>query len=301
MPPATIQELAVRGADVLSARGCAVLGPPRHDLIDALFESQSYFRLLGPEPWSSVQVQRVLRPQLAYLDSEHFPVAGLRLTTLLKDSEEAPQGLILEVLRAMGFELEQRDVRFADLPRRNAVLGVQGFGWRLLIDGVECGWLSYLQRAASQVLDPVTLASCLDLERLALLQQRAPSLYDVDWAPGLSYGEARSAQEAELSKLFGESPRDDAAVDSHVDEVCRRAMAELDAGLVLEAFASAHEAVLGACRLGAAIDEAAAAWQTRVGAVVDFCARRWLEERRREGFPLTGDASRSGVIRRLGV
>ena len=72
-------------------------------------------------------------------------------------------------------------------------------------------------------------------------------------------------------------------------------------GLVLEAFTVAHESVVGACRLGASLEEAAAAWQTRVGAVIDFCARRWLEERRREGFPLSEDASRSGVIRRLGV
>ncbi|MEM6701241.1 MAG: glycine--tRNA ligase subunit alpha [Acidobacteriota bacterium] len=301
MPPATIQELASRGTDLLAARDCTVLGPPRHDLVDPLFESQAYFRLLGPEPWSSVQVQRVLRPQLADLDSEHFPVASLRLSALFKEPDEPPQGLMLDLLRAMGFELEQRDVRFADQARRNAVLGLQGVGWRLLIDGVDSGWLSYFQRAASQVLEPVTLALSLDLERLALLQQRSLSLYDVDWAPGLSYGEARAAEEAELSKLFGGPAREDAEVEAHVDEVCRRAMELLDDGLILEAFVLAHEAVVGACRRGASLEEAAAAWQTRVGAVVDFCARRWLEERRRDGFPLSPDASRSGVIRRLGV
>ena len=300
MPPATVQEVAARGAEFWSQKGCAALGPPRGDLVDSMFEPQSYFRMLGPEPWRSVQLQRVLRPEFAFLDQENFPVSSLQISVVWKGAEEQAQGLVLESLRAMGFELERRDVRFHDETRRSPILGLFGVGWRLVVDGVRLGSLSYVQRAAGQSLDPVSLAVSYEVERLALLQQRVEALPDLQWSSDLRYGDLRSAAESELADLFSVERRSE-SLDAEVEATVSEGFALLEREMVQAAFVKAHEAALQAYSLGAARGERVAAWHARVGALVDACSRGWLDARRRLGFPLSGDARQSGVIRRVGV
>ena len=286
MPPATVQELTLRATEFWTEQGAVAVEPPACRLLDPMFEPQTYLRMLGPEPWASVQTHTVLRPELAFLKRERFPIASLQVTTVIKGARSDAQTLVVDGLRALGFELEQRDVRFFDDMRRNTVLGLDGVGWRLVIDGVEAGWISFFQRAAAQSLDPVSLGVGLEVERLALLQQGTEGFGELKWGDGLRQEVLRATEEAELSRVFAHAPRDD--LEERVSERSDAAQALVDDGLLLAALREVHAAVYEAYAAGARRDEGAASWQARLGAIVDRCAIAWLEERRRLGFPLGG-------------
>ncbi len=298
MPPAPVQELTSRLVDFWSGQGAAVLPPPPGSLLHPLFEPQLFFRMLGPEPWSAAQVQRSFRPRFAFLGIDRFTVLGQSVTVVVKGPEEPAQGWVLDSLRAMGFELERRDVRFFDEIRQNPVLGLHGVGWRLVLDGVEAGWLSWVQRAGGQSLEPVSLLVHYDLERLAVLQQRVASLLDLRWSGALDYRALRLEEEEERQRQAIAHGRRTEVV---VDDVVETARRVLDEGRMFAAFAAVHEGVREASLAGAREDDPVSTWQAALAGVVDSCARAWVDDRRARGFPLRGSGGRSGVVRRIGV
>jgi glycyl-tRNA synthetase alpha chain len=77
----------------------------------------------------------------------------------------------------------------------------------VLFDGLEITQFTYFQQAGGQELTPISAELTYGLERLAMVLQKVDNVYDLEWAPGVSYRDVRLRDEIEQSKFaFGEVP-----------------------------------------------------------------------------------------------
>jgi glycyl-tRNA synthetase alpha chain len=96
-------------------------------------------------------------------------------------------------------------VRFEEDNWESPTLGAWGIGWQVLFDGLEISQFTYFQQAGGIELAPISAELTYGLERIAMALQRVDSVYDLEWAPGVKYGEVRLREEVEQSKyVFGQ-------------------------------------------------------------------------------------------------
>ena len=103
--------------------------------------------------------------------------------------------------------MTQRDTTF-DLKKTTGsppALGAWGIGWQVLLDGLEITQFTYFQQAGGLDLSPISVELTYGLERIAMHLQGRDNVYDLEWAPGITYGEVRHREEVEQSRyVFGQ-------------------------------------------------------------------------------------------------
>jgi glycyl-tRNA synthetase alpha chain len=105
---------------------------------------------------------------------------------------------------ACGIDPRAHDIRFEEDNWESPTLGAWGIGWQVLLDGLEITQFTYFQQAGGIELSPVSVELTYGLERLAMVLQRADNVYDLEWGPGVTYGDVRLRDEVEQSKYaFG--------------------------------------------------------------------------------------------------
>jgi glycyl-tRNA synthetase alpha chain len=119
-----------------------------------------------------------------------------------------------------------------------------------------------------------------------LAKQR--SVYDIEWAPGVTYGEARKQDEYEVSK-YGFEVADTAFWQTLFDRFEAEAVRCLDAELVLPAYDLALKCshafnILDARGAVSATDRVGVIRRVRELAV--RCAKAYVASREAQGFPL---------------
>jgi glycyl-tRNA synthetase alpha chain len=157
---------------------------------------------------------------------------------ILKPSPDEVQQLYLDSLEACGIHPRQHDIRFEEDNWESPTLGAWGIGWQVLFDGLEITQFTYFQQAGGIELAPISAELTYGLERIAMVLQRVDSVYDLEWAPGVKYGDVRLRDEIEQSKYVFNSgvdlpPGEFAALHRRLfDEYYRFAEALLRSGLV---------------------------------------------------------------------
>jgi glycyl-tRNA synthetase alpha chain len=95
-------------------------------------------------------------------------------------------------------------VRFEEDNWESPTLGAWGIGWQVMYDGLEITQFTYFQQAGGLDLAPVSVELTYGLERIAMSLQGVDTVYDLEWAPGVRYGDVRLRDEVEQSKyVFG--------------------------------------------------------------------------------------------------
>src|SRR5260221_1804641 len=161
---------------------------------------ETFLRVLGPDPWSVAYVQPARRPA-----DGRFGENPMRLfkhhqfQVILKPSPDDVQQLYLESLEACGINPRQHDIRFEEDNWESPTLGAWGIGWQVMFDGLEISQFTYFQQAGGIELAPVSAELTYGLERIAMLLQRVDSVYDLEWGPGVTYGDVRLRDEVEQS------------------------------------------------------------------------------------------------------
>src|SRR5204863_105597 len=123
---------------------------------------------------------------------------------ILKPAPDEVQQLYLESLEACGINPRQHDIRFEEDNWESPTLGAWGIGWQVMFDGLEITQFTYFQQAGGLELSPISAELTYGLERIAMVLQRVDSVYDLEWAPGVKYGDVRLDDEVEQSKyVFG--------------------------------------------------------------------------------------------------
>jgi glycyl-tRNA synthetase alpha chain len=202
----TLQDLILKLSAFWASHGCLLQQPLDLEVGAGTSHPETLFRVLGPKPWSVAYVQPSRRP-----DDGRFGQNPNRLfkhhqyQVILKPSPDEVQQLYLESLEACGINPRQHDIRFEEDNWESPTLGAWGIGWQVMFDGMEISQFTYFQQAGGLELAPISAELTYGLERIAMVLQRADSVYDMEWASGVKYSEVRLREEIEQSKyVFGQ-------------------------------------------------------------------------------------------------
>ena len=167
---------------------------------------ETFLRVLGPAHWSVAYVQPSRRPADGrFGENPNRLFKHHQFQVILKPAPDEVQQLYLESLEACGINPRQHDIRFEEDNWESPTLGAWGIGWQVMFDGMEISQFTYFQQAGGLELAPISAELTYGLERIAMVLQRADSVYDMEWASGVKYREVRLREEIEQSKyVFGQ-------------------------------------------------------------------------------------------------
>ena len=306
------QELIRKLDGFWGAYGCVLEEAYDVELGAGTMHPASFLRALGPEPWKVAYVQPCRRPadgrygenpnrlykhyqyqvilkpffddlQEVYLDSLEFVFQGLEDPTHRKNSR-----LRTGRRRPRSRFFLEHDVRFLEDDWEAPTLGAWELGWQVFLDGTEITQLTYFLQVGGMDVDPVSVEITYGLERIAMVMQRRDNVFDLEWAPGVTYGDVRRQEEVDASCYAF-----DLADVAMVREVFGRAEEEadrlLDAGCVL----AAYDYVIKCSHLFNLLDARGAVGVAersvlmgRCRGLARRCADAYVRARSAQGFPL---------------
>ena len=215
---------------------------------------------------------------------------------ILKPAPLDIQELYVESLRAIGTDPSKHDIRFIEDDWESPTLGAWGLGWQVWLDGLEISQFTYFQQVGGMDCRPVAGELTYGLERIATYLQDVDSVYDVAYAPGITYGEIAKRAEWEWSTYNFEQadvPAHFAAFDQYEREAKRLLALSEDPlkKLVLPAYdfvvKAAHQFNVLDARGAIGVTERAR-FIGRVRGIAKGVAEAYHAQREALGFPLLG-------------
>jgi glycyl-tRNA synthetase alpha chain len=283
------QQLILRLQDYWDAQGCALLQPYDMEVGAGTSHTATFLRALGPEPWKAAYVQPSRRPKDGrYGDNPNRLQYYYQYQVVLKPAPQDILELYLGSLEALGFDLKSNDVRFVEDDWENPTLGCWGLGWEVWLNGMEVTQFTYFQQVGGEPCKPITGEITYGLERLAMYLQGVESVYDLEYAPGLKYGDVFHQNEVEQSAYNFEHSDVEfllGAFGAHE----KQAKLLMDKQLALPAYEqvlkAAHTFNLLDARGAISVTERAA-YIGRIRNLARSVAQSYLASRARLGFPL---------------
>ena len=209
----TLQDLILSLSRFWVSHGCLLQQPLDVEVGAGTMHPETFLRVLGTRHWNVAYVQPSRRPADGrFGENPNRLFKHHQFQVILKPSPDAAQDLYLESLQACGIDPTRHDVRFEEDNWESPTLGAWGIGWQVLLDGLEITQFTYFQQAGGLDLSPISVELTYGLERIAMHLQGKDNVYDLEWAPGVTYGEVRHREEVEQSRYaFGqvEMPKGD--------------------------------------------------------------------------------------------
>ncbi len=293
----TLQELIHALESYWAGRGCLIAQPYDLEVGAGTMSPDTFFRVLGPEPWCVGYVQPTRRPTDGRYGENPFRLFKyFQYQVILKPSPPDVQNIYLDSLRAFGIDPRRHDVRFEEDNWESPTLGASGVGWQVLCDGMEITQFTYFQQSGGLDLDCVSAEITYGIERIAMFLNNVDNVFDLPWAPRpgggpdefITYGDVRRDEEREHSRHCFEI--------ADVEMLRRRFdMEEAEAGRLLKegAIGPAYDACLKCSHTFNILDARGAigvaertGYIRRVRRLAGGCARAWLAAREEQGFPL---------------
>jgi glycyl-tRNA synthetase alpha chain len=295
-----LQELILALERYWSGQGCLLAQPCDMEVGAGTMSPDTFFRVLGPEPWRVAYVQPSRRPADGRYGENPFRLLKyFQYQVILKPSPGDVQEVYLESLRAFGIDPSKHDIRFEEDNWESPTLGAGGVGWQVLCDGMEITQFTYFQQAGGIELPIASAEITYGIERICMFLNNIDDIFDLPWAsppgggPPIRYGEVRKIEEYQLSRHafeLADVEMNRRLFDMHERE-SRRLLAE---GLYFPGYEACLQCshvfnILDARRAIGVAERAA--FIGRVRALACEAARLYLEDRQRLGFPLGGGTS----------
>ena len=283
------QDIILRLQTFWGDRGCVLLQPYDMEVGAGTFHTATFLRAIGPEPWNAAYVQPSRRPKDGrYGENPNRLQHYYQYQVVLKPSPDDIQDLYIQSLRALGVDPTAHDIRFVEDDWESPTLGAWGLGWEVWLDGMEVTQFTYFQEVGSLPCKPVLGEITYGLERLAMYLQGVENVFDLVWAPGVTYGDVFHQNEVEQSRYnFEES--DPNWLLGLFDGFEREAKRLLERGLTLPGYEMvmkcSHAFNLLDAR-GAISTTERAGYIARVRALARAAAQAYYESRERLGFPM---------------
>jgi glycyl-tRNA synthetase alpha chain len=191
-------------------RNCVVMQPYHTELGAGTFNPATFLRCLGPEPWRTVYVEPVIRPTDGrYGENPYRFQHYYQLQVILKPAPDDILDQYFGSLEAVGIDTRKHDVRLVEDDWEGPTLGAWGLGWEVWVDGMEVTQFTYFQQLGGMDVDVVSGEITYGLERLAMFLQGKRTAFELEWAPGLTWGEIYKESERQWSAYnFEEAPID---------------------------------------------------------------------------------------------
>lgn len=202
----TVQEALLTLQKFWTDRGCMVVQPYNTEVGAGTMNPATVMRVLGPEPWRVAYVEPSVRPDDSrYGENPNRLQTHTQFQVILKPDPGNPQELYLESLRALGIDLDAHDVRFVEDNWQQPAIGAWGLGWEVWLDGMEVTQFTYFQQVVGQNLEPISVELTYGIERIMMALQGVTHFKDMQYAPGISYGEVFAQSEYEMSSYYLDS------------------------------------------------------------------------------------------------
>jgi tetrameric-type glycyl-tRNA synthetase alpha subunit len=208
--PLDYQEMIAALQAYWAERGCVVMQPYNAELGAGTFNPATFLRCLGPKPWRTVYVEPSIRPsdgrygENPYRFQQHY-----QLQVILKPAPEDILDEYFGSLAAVGIDMQRHDVRLVEDDWEGPTLGAWGLGWEIWVDGMEVTQFTYFQQLGGIDVEVVSGEITYGLERLAMFLQGKSTAFDLEWAPGITWGDVYRENERQWSAYnFEEAPVD---------------------------------------------------------------------------------------------
>jgi glycyl-tRNA synthetase alpha chain len=296
-PKPTFQEVILRLQNFWDQQGCVLLQPYDIEVGAGTFHTATFLRAIGPEPWRAAYVQPSRRPKDGrYGENPNRLQHYYQYQVVLKPSPANIQELYLDSLRALGIDTAEHDIRFVEDDWESPTLGAWGLGWEVWLDGMEVTQFTYFQEVGSLVCRPVLGEITYGLERLAMYLQGVENVFDLVWAPGVTYGDVYHQNEVEQS-TYNFEHSDVEWLFSQFSKFESEAKRLMGLGLPLPGFEmvmkASHSFNLLDARGAISVTERAA-YIGRVRALAREVAQAYFDSREKLGFPMLGTQRQEG-------
>ncbi|MDQ7843783.1 MAG: glycine--tRNA ligase subunit alpha [Armatimonadota bacterium] len=285
----TFQDVILVLQQFWADRGCVLEQPYDVEVGAGTMHPATFLRALGPEPWRVAYVQPSRRPSDGrYGENPNRLFKHYQFQVILKPSPDDVQEIYLASLRRLGIDLREHDIRFLEDDWEAPTLGASGLGWQVFLDGQEITQFTYFQQMGGLEVRPVSAEITYGVERITMFIQRKADVFEIVWAPGVTYGEVRRQEEAEQSR-YGFEEADVAMLRRWFDEAEAEAARLLERDRVLPAYdyvlKCSHLFNLLEARGAVGVAERTTL-MARTRALARWCAERYLRRREELGFPL---------------
>jgi glycyl-tRNA synthetase alpha chain len=284
-----MQSMILRLQAYWSARGCVLAQPYDVEKGAGTMNPMTFLRTLGPEPWNVAYVEPSRRPADGrYGENPNRVYQHHQFQVIMKPSPDDIQEIYLDSLQELGIDPLEHDIRFVEDNWENPAMGAAGLGWEVWLDGMEITQFTYFQQIGGLEADPVSVEITYGLERLASYIQDKENIYDLSWVRGVTYGDIFKQPEYEHSKYSFEIS-DSGKLFRWFDEYEEEAKRALEENLVFAAYdyilKCSHTFNLLDARGAVSVTERTG-YLGRVRALARRCAKAYVQERERLGYPL---------------
>ena len=190
--------------------GCVVMQPYHTELAAGTMNPATFLRCLGPKPWNVAYVEPVIRPLDGRYGENPFRFQHyFQYQVVLKPAPANVLDLYWASLEALGIDLQRHDMRLVEDDWEQPTLGAWGLGWEVWCDGMEITQWTYFQQLGGFDVELVPAEMTYGLERLAMFLQGKRTAFELEWAPGVTWGDVYLEAEREWSRYnFEEAPLD---------------------------------------------------------------------------------------------
>jgi len=181
--------------------GCVLTQPYHTELAAGTMNPNTFLRSLGPKPWNVAYVEPVIRPLDGRYGENPFRFQHyFQYQVVLKPAPEDVLDLYWASLEALGIDLRKHDMRLVEDDWEQPTLGAWGLGWEVWCDGMEITQWTYFQQLGGFDVELVPAEMTYGLERLAMFLQGKRTAFELEWAPGVTWGEVYGEAEREWSR-----------------------------------------------------------------------------------------------------
>ena len=196
----SFQQILFRLKNYWSERGCIIQEPYDLEVGAGTMCPETFLRVLGPRPYRVAYVQPSRRPADGrYGENPNRLYKHWQLQVILKPTPQDVVEQYLGSLEAIGIDLGKHDIKLEEDNWESPTLGAWGIGWQVMLDGLEITQFTYFQQCGGCDLDLAPVELTYGLERLTAFLQGKNSVFDIEWAPGVSYRDVRLADEVQFS------------------------------------------------------------------------------------------------------
>ncbi|MFT9098733.1 glycine--tRNA ligase subunit alpha [Liquorilactobacillus sp.] len=287
-----LQDIILTLQQFWSKQGCMLMQSYDTEKGAGTMSPYTFLRAIGPEPWNAAYVEPSRRPADGrYGENPNRLYQHHQFQVIMKPSPSNIQELYLDSLRALGVDPQEHDIRFVEDNWENPSMGCAGVGWEVWLDGMEITQFTYFQQVGGLEVRPVAAEVTYGLERLSSYIQDVNSVFDLEWADGVKYGDIFGEPEYEHSKYsFEESNQE--MLFNFFDAYEEEAKKQIKNGLVHPAYdyvlKCSHTFNLLDARGAVSVTERAG-YLARIRNMAKDVAKAFVAERKKLGFPLVKD------------
>jgi glycyl-tRNA synthetase alpha chain len=180
--------------------GCVIMQPYHTELAAGTMNPATFLRSLGAGEWKTAYVEPAIRPTDGRYGENPFRFQHyFQYQVLLKPAPEDVLDLYFASLEALGIDTKKHDIRLVEDDWEQPTLGAWGLGWEVWCDGMEVTQFTYFQQVGGLEIELVPAEITYGLERLAMFLQGKRSALELEWAPGVAWGDVYRESEREWS------------------------------------------------------------------------------------------------------